>query len=165
MSVSDIDVREILALLSAVGGDPRIVGGWGVDALVERRTREHRDLDLLVPATSLEACQDALLAGGYRVGVDDLPVRIELDDGMRVVDLHPWHRLPDGSGWQAAPAGARYEYPADAWTSGLIGGLSVTCASVALQRAAHSGYPLREQDRHDLRLLEEMTGNDGGTDG
>ena len=31
-----------------------VVGGWGVDALVGTKTREHKDLDVLLPLTALK---------------------------------------------------------------------------------------------------------------
>ena len=40
------DVVEVLTALDAGGIDYWVDGGWGIDALLERQTREHRDLDL-----------------------------------------------------------------------------------------------------------------------
>ena len=42
------DVVEILSDLRAAGCRVWVAGGWGVDALVGRQTRPHRDLDLAV---------------------------------------------------------------------------------------------------------------------
>ena len=156
MAVSDIEAVEILDLLESVGAQPWVAGGWGVDALAERQTRMHRDLDVMVLAKRLDDALAALRANGFQVTVDWLPVRVELDDGLRVVDVHPVH--PDGSGgwWQAAPDDGRYLYPAGSIVGGLIGGHTVRCASPALQRQVHTGYPLRHVDEHDIALLDEM---------
>jgi len=170
MAVSDMEALEILDLLTAVGARPWVAGGWGVDALAERQTRVHRDLDLMIRADRLDACLDVLRVDGFRVSADRLPVRVELDDGVRVVDLHPVHDDPDdpddpdqpddpdapGATWQARPDGGRWRYPAESWVGGLIGGRTVLCASPALQLQAHAGYPPRDEDRHDLALLAEM---------
>jgi Aminoglycoside-2''-adenylyltransferase len=40
------DVVEVLTALDAGGIDYWVEGGWGIDALLGRQTREHRDLDL-----------------------------------------------------------------------------------------------------------------------
>ncbi|MGZ4382041.1 MAG: nucleotidyltransferase domain-containing protein, partial [Gaiellaceae bacterium] len=40
------DVLEVLAALGEAGVRASLEGGWGVDALVGRQTREHEDLDL-----------------------------------------------------------------------------------------------------------------------
>lgn len=158
--MSDIEVLDLLVLLESVGAQPWIAGGWGVDALVERQTRVHRDLDVMVLADRLAQVLDALQDKGFVVTTDGLPVRVELDDGIQVVDVHPVH--PDGSGgwWQAAPEGGRYRYPEGSIVGGLIGGRTVRCASPVLQARVHSGYPLRPVDVHDLALLHEILSSD-----
>lgn len=156
MAVSDMEALRVLDLLTRVGADPWIAGGWGVDALTERQTRVHRDLDVMVRADRLDAVIAALRADGLTVSTDELPVRVELDDGIRVVDVHPVHDDGAGGWWQAAPDGGRYAYPAGSVVGGLLGGRTVLCASPDLQRRSHEGYPLRDVDRHDLALLDGM---------
>ena len=49
----DMDIGEVLAVLADLteaGCSVWVVGGWGVDALVGRQTRLHRDLDLALDA-------------------------------------------------------------------------------------------------------------------
>jgi lincosamide nucleotidyltransferase A/C/D/E len=153
------DVIEVLRLLSGVGAGPRLSGGWGVDALHGRQTREHRDVDLAVDAGRLDACVETLQRNGFVVATDWLPVRVELSDHIcgRHVDLHPLHFAADGSAWQAGLDGSRFDYPADAWCEGSVGGTGVRCLSARMQRAFHAGYELRDVDRHDLRLLEDAS--------
>lgn len=160
MAVSDIEAVEVIDALAAVGVRSWVVGGWGVDALAERVSRTHRDLDLMILAEDLDAAVDVLVRSGYAVTTDWLPVRVELDDGIRVVDLHPMHPDPAGGWWQAAPGGGRYEYPPDAWTSGLLAGRTVECASVALQLAVHTGYEPRPVDVHDVAVLRSLLNDD-----
>ena len=50
----------------------------------------------------------------------------------------------------------RDSYPAGSIVGGLIGGHTVRCASPALQRQVHTGYPLQLVDEHDIALLDEM---------
>ncbi|MGZ4600319.1 MAG: nucleotidyltransferase domain-containing protein [Oryzihumus sp.] len=163
MPTTAADVVEVLHLLNAVGASPRLSGGWGVDALHGQQTREHRDVDLAVDAGRLDACVETLQRNGFVVTTDWLPVRVELSDpgGGRHVDLHPLHSAADGSAWQAGLDGSRFDYPADAWCAGSVGGMEVRCLSARMQRAFHAGYELRDVDRHDLRLLEDASAPGG----
>lgn len=155
MTMAPDDVADVLALLA--DADPRVLGGWGVDALVGRQTRGHRDLDLAVRADALDDSVAALIDHGYLVVTDWLPVRVELVDGAdRVVDLHPLRFAEDGSAWQAGLGDSHYDYPADCWTRGCIGGRVVVCVADAWQRLAHSGYEPRPIDLHDLAVLDEL---------
>ncbi len=150
------DVVEILSSLAVVGVEARLGGGWGVDALVGRQTREHRDLDLAIDAEQLSAAVAVLVDLGFTVSTDWLPVRVELSDGCRHIDVHPLNYQPDGSAWQAGLQGTRFEYPPDGWARGSVGGTGVVCLNSTRQRLFHSGYPPREVDLHDLALLEEV---------
>jgi lincosamide nucleotidyltransferase A/C/D/E len=44
------EVLGVLADLTEAGCSVWVAGGWGVDALVGRQTRSHRDLDLALDA-------------------------------------------------------------------------------------------------------------------
>jgi lincosamide nucleotidyltransferase A/C/D/E len=147
-------VHEVVESLEALGADPRIVGGWGIDALAGTQSREHRDLDLAIRADALDASLNALTSKGYRVTTDSLPVRIELSVATSHVDLHPLHYELDDSAWQAAPDNARFIYPAEGWVVGRIGGRHVICLSAPQQRIFHTGYELSDIARHDMALLE-----------
>ena len=153
MATTEEDVTEILDVLTTAGADPRLAGGWGIDALVGRQTREHRDLDVMVLAQRVEAALHGLSTLGFAVTTDWLPVRVEVSHGDRHVDLHPLHLRADGSGWQSGLDGTRFDYPAGAWTRGRIAGQDVPCLTAAMQRELRSGYAHREQDRHDLAVL------------
>jgi len=156
MPTSAADVVDILSCLTRAGVEARLSGGWGVDALVGRQTREHRDVDVAVDANQLGAAQAALAVLGFVVTTDWLPVRLELSEGCRHIDLHPLHYRPDGSAWQAGLEATRFEYPSDAWTRGWVGRSKVICLTGARQRLFHSGYPPRKVDLHDLLLLDEV---------
>jgi lincosamide nucleotidyltransferase A/C/D/E len=155
---SAADVVQVLGSLARAGVDARVSGGWGVDALWGEQTREHRDLDLAVAAEELDVALRTLAGLSYEVTTDWLPVRVELSDGDRHLDLHPLHYADDGSAWQAGLEGSRFDYPADAWTTGRIGDRSVVCLTVVHQRLFHTGYEPREHDRLDLRLLDRIEG-------
>ena len=134
-----------------------IGGGWGVDALVGRQSRPHRDLDLAVDlgSSTLDRVLDTLARRGYEVETDWRPSRVELAaPGSRRVDVHPLTFDEQGLGQQANLDGLEpFRYPPEAFDRGTIGGRAVDCLSVAQQLRFHSGYAPREHDLHDLALL------------
>lgn len=109
-----MEQNEVLAILGALevtGTRLWVAGGWGVDALVGRQTRAHRDLDLLLDAQRLEECLGLLAARGYAVETDWLPVRVEVVAAERGwVDVHPLRLAADGSGVQAGLNGTQFDY-------------------------------------------------------
>jgi lincosamide nucleotidyltransferase A/C/D/E len=147
-------VVELLDFFDGVGLRVWVAGGWAVDAVIGRQTREHGDLDLAMDATQLERLMAVLGERGFVVTEDWLPSRVELtaEDGRRV-DLHPVLFRADGSGLQAGLDGPGFEYPADAFASGTIDGRTVPCLSVAQQLRFREGYPPRDVDVHDIALL------------
>ncbi len=157
-SVGAVDLDEVLRVLDALEGRRVrcwVAGGWGVAALAGAQTRPHRDLDLAVHADDLGPALDALADLGYRRETDWLPVRVEYAaHGRGWVDVHPVAFDAAGHGRQAGLDGAHFDYPPDALTTGTVSGRAVPCLSVAQQRAFHAGYPLRDQDRHDLAVLD-----------
>lgn len=150
------DVVELLEVMDSVEASPVVVGGWGVDALVGRATRTHRDLDVLVRADQVDRVVGQLEALGMCRGVDWLPVRVEFSDERRTVDVHPAHDDGAGGWWQHGLGDDRFEYPASALTWGTIEGRPVRCLTAARQIELHSGYDPRPEDLHDLGLLREI---------
>jgi len=153
------DVLAVTQPLAAAGLRHWVAGGWGVDALIGRQTRPHRDLDLAVDAASLDETRRLLAPLGYRAETDWLPIRVELAaDRERWVDLHPVVFGADGQGRQAGPDGTHFAYPARDLVTGSLDGHRLPCLSARLQIAFHSGYPPREVDLADLALLRSLTG-------
>jgi lincosamide nucleotidyltransferase A/C/D/E len=151
------DVAEVLEALESAHVPVWVAGGWGVDLLVGRETRPHRDLDLLVDADGHDVCMATLAALGYEVETDWLPIRIEVVAGNgRWVDVHPVRFDENGRGLQGERSGEHFEYPPESFTLGHIGDLTAGCLSAERQREGHEGYELRPQDRHDLALLAEL---------
>jgi lincosamide nucleotidyltransferase A/C/D/E len=148
------DLLAVTRALEAAGVRCWLGGGWGVDALVGRVTRPHRDVDLAVAAEGLDRAVTALGALGYLPETDWLPVRLELAaPGERWVDLHPVVFDAAGDGLQAGLDGASFAYPARDLVTGVLEGHVLPCLSADRQRAFHTGYPPRPQDLHDLALL------------
>jgi lincosamide nucleotidyltransferase A/C/D/E len=151
------DVAAVLDALNDAGVRYWVGGGWGVDVLVGRQTREHRDLDLGVDAAAFDACLQALDGLGYVRETDWLPVRVELKaDGERWADVHPIQFDDAGHGRQAGLGGTHFDYPPAAFTTGTLRGREIRCLSVAQQRKFHAGYEHKDKDRHDLLQLDAV---------
>jgi lincosamide nucleotidyltransferase A/C/D/E len=151
------EVLGVLADLTDAGCAVWVGGGWGVDALVGRQTRFHRDLDLALDARSGAAALRALERRGYRVETDWRPVRVELvADGRGWVDVHPVVFDASGHGRQADLDGGQFDYPPQAFDQGSLGGACVPCLSRDQQLLFHTGYEPRAIDLLDLALLERL---------
>ncbi|MFJ4922691.1 nucleotidyltransferase domain-containing protein [Streptomyces sp. NPDC088725] len=150
-----------LAVLTLLrGADVWIAGGWGIDALVGKQTRPHRDLDLAHRADHEPRVIEALAAAGFTETLDQRPVRFVMArPSGESVDLHPLVFAPDGSAVQSShDPDEPFRYPADCFTAGTIGGERVPCLSAAQQVAFHQGYEPAGHDRHDMALLRETFG-------
>jgi lincosamide nucleotidyltransferase A/C/D/E len=161
MEPSDVVfVVEELALADV----PVVVdGGWGVDALVGRKTRDHDDLDLAIDRSLVGRAVEVLSGSGFALDRDarpGLPARVVLrDENGRRVDFHPLVFDADGNGWQQLDERAWGLYPAgDIGATGRIGEREVRCISAELQLRHHLGYDLGETDMHDLTVLRERFG-------
>ncbi len=152
------DVLDILGALDAAGIAVSIEGGWGVDALLGRQTREHRDIDLAVARNDCDGAALALAALGYRhdeSAYPGLPGRFVLNDhNGRQIDFHPLDFDADGNGWQQLHVGGWFLHPGIyLWRDGMIDGTRVRCIAPELQLTFRLGYEWGEHDKHDLRLL------------
>lgn len=152
------DVLEVLDAVRSVGCRFWLEGGWGVDALVGRQTRPHRDVDVDFDADYEDALLEVLSGMGYAIETDWRPNRVELAaSGGRWVDLHPLVIDDQGNARQAALNSGWHEFPSSWFTSGTLGGVAVPCVSVEAQRVFHSGYELRPIDLLDLAELDRLT--------
>jgi len=150
---------EQLLVVRSVGCRFWLEGGWGVDALAGRQTRSHRDVDVDVDIDCdfehevLRALEDL----GYVIETDWRPNRVELvAPGRGWVDVHPLVIDTHGSARQAALGGGWHDFPASYFTVGHLGDVSVPCFSVEAQRLFHSGYELRDIDKHDLAVIDRL---------
>ena len=156
-----MEIAEVLEVLDAVvstGCRFWLEGGWGVDALVGRQTRPHRDVDVDFDADHEVDVLEALAGLGYSVETDWRPNRVELAaSGSRWVDLHPLAIDENGDARQAALDGGWHEFHRSWFTTGILGGVTVPCVSVEAQLRFHTGYELRTVDRLDLAQLQRLT--------
>jgi lincosamide nucleotidyltransferase A/C/D/E len=148
----------VLSVLERAGVRAWVDGGWGVDALVGRTTREHSDLDLVVLLAELDSVRRTLGQAGFCTVLRDwLPTALALADGEgREIDLHPVAASVDGGGDQAQLDGSSFHYPPP--VEGLIGGRRVLCVDAITQLRCHLGYQPSDKDRQDMARLGESCG-------
>ena len=144
-----------------------LIGGWGVDALLHRQTRPHKDLDVLVRLADLPALRRLLDGHGFTrtlvweenrwVEEPDGPwptAFVATDPGGRGLDVHLVDVQGDGRVVQLYDA--PWPLPDSLDGTGTIDGTVVPCVSVQAQRALHTGYELPDGHRQDLALLHGL---------
>lgn len=130
-------------------------GGWGVDVLVGKETRPHRDVDIDFDAAYTEQLITALKAEGYKVTTDQMPVRMELyHPNLGYIDIHPFVLNDDGTSKQADPNGGWYVFEPDYFGTAEFTGRVIPCISPKGQMVFHSGYELRDVDHHDIANIK-----------
>lgn len=167
------DVISLYESLLAADAPVWLMGGWGVDALVGRQTREHHDVDVLVDVSNLERLRLTLIDLG-------LALAYTWDDEVRWVRDESWsspleqptafvYRHADGREVDVHVVRVRDDAVEMLWTvpyaftaeglrvRGVIDGHEVRCLSRELQRQAHTGYTLPPHHVEDVRLLDELS--------
>lgn len=135
-------------------------GGWAVDAVLGRQTRDHDDVDLIISLKDAAHAKKAMVKAGLADIVDDPPARfVAKDERGRSVDFHVVTFDGDGAGFQALEDGTSFRYPPEGFTGiGSVGGNRFRCLTPEMQMLAHSGYSPDEIDVQDMRLLSERFG-------
>jgi lincosamide nucleotidyltransferase A/C/D/E len=155
------DVLRVLAEFDAHHLSWWLAGGWAVDALAERETRPHNDLDVLVLANDLSTVETALAQLGFvRADESELPAFLILRDRTgRQVDLYLVQPDPHGDMWQEY-SGPKWDYfsVADLTGVGRIGSRQVRCLSPEALFRQFLGYRWTDKAVHDLRLLHTHRG-------
>lgn len=177
------DVLELYTLLLEHGVQIWIDGGWGIDALLERQTRPHKDLDAFVAFDDLPTLTTLLSRRGFvlkeiwsenrwlrheghvpLIGTDEsrgqVATAFVLKDALeREIDIHVLHI--DTQGFPTPAWNCTVAFSPDALTGhGTIAGSPVHCLSAAMHMRIHTGYQLQEKDIQDLRRLHERFGID-----
>lgn len=157
--LKEMDVAEVLSLLQLFeqNGLKIIVdGGWSVDALLEKQTRPHKDLDIALDHNGVPKLRKLLETRSYKeVQRDDTrDCNFVLgDDKGHEIDVHSYVFDTAGNNIFGVP------YPLDSLTGiGKIGGCSVKCISPEWMVKFHSGYDLDENDYHDVLALCQKFG-------
>ena len=152
------DLMTIINLLEDSNIKYWIDGGWGVDILAGKQTRNHRDIDVDFDAQYTEELLKILLKYGYEVDTDWKPVRIELySEKYGYLDIHPFILNEDGTSKQADLEGGFYEFEKDFFSNAIFEGKTIPCISLKGQKIFHSGYELRDKDKQDISVLEGIS--------
>ncbi len=159
-AMDEDDVREILDRIEEAGVTVWIDGGWGVDALLGEKMREHDDLDLVVELGDVPNLIVTLTSHGYELVVGSPPTSFVLVDPVgRQIDVHPVAFDSGGGGVYRMEDGRDWVYPAAGFAGrGRIGGRPVLCLTAEVQVLVHAGYELTEKDYRELRQLYERFG-------
>jgi len=133
-------------------------GGWGVDALLGKQTRLHKDLDIAIQEKDLSKFRWFLEFQRYKdIKLEETkPWNFVLgDDKGHEIDAHVIVLDDQGNGIYG-PAENGQMYPTDSLTgSGTIDGRPVKCISPDWMVRFHSGYELKEKDFQDVSALCE----------
>jgi lincosamide nucleotidyltransferase A/C/D/E len=122
------EVFTVLDRLASAGCRFWLEGGWGVDALVGRQTRPHRDVDVDIDADDEGLALSVLAELGYRVETDWRPNRVELiAPGRGWVDVHPLIVDAEGNARQAALDGGFHQFPKSYFVEGTLYGVPIPC--------------------------------------
>lgn len=159
--MTSVDVIDIYSTLGGIDIQIWIDGGWGVDALLGRQTRPHKDLDIALEDHHLLRFERFLASRGFHRTKREIerPFNFVLsDDQGREIDVHVISLDERGSG-NYGPPEKGIMYPADSLTgSGTIEGQRVRCISPEWMVKFHSGYELTEKDYKDVSALCEKYG-------
>jgi len=136
-------------------------GGWGVDALLEKQTRAHGDLDLVLQQKDVTSVVNLLKVRGFnRVKRGDKTDWnfIMGDKNARFVDFHVINLDENGNGIYG-PVENGNSYHKDALSGkGCVDNIEVKCISPEWMVKFHTGYKLRASDFHDVKALCERFG-------
>lgn len=155
------DVISIYTLLDQNNVAIWIDGGWGVDALLEKQTRTHPDLDIAIQKKDLPKFREILTHKGFKEIKQDIAKSHNFvlgDELGREIDVHVIEIDSKGNGIYG-PKEKGEMYPATSLTGkGKINNLEVRCISPEWLIKFHSGYSLKEKDFYDVSLLTEKFG-------
>lgn len=166
------DVVSIYRHLLNNGIPVWLSGGWGIDALLGRQTRPHKDLDVIMLLDDVVRLRELLRGEGYalkevwsenrqatdRQGVETATAFVLQDAAGRELDVHAMRLDDQGKGIPAWEAGELIFRREDVAGIGIIAGCTVQCLSAEMQVRCHTGYALPDKQLSDLRLLHEKYG-------
>ena len=149
------DAVWIYQLLAARGITVWIDGGFCVDALLGRTTREHSDLDIAVQRRDADALCVVLATEGFsRLARDDSSAwSFVLSDGRRNVDVHVFAYDEAGKNIYGI------EYPFGSLTgTGEIEGVKVSCVAPESMFRFKTAYAPTPKDIADVTALAQRFG-------
>lgn len=151
------DVIKIYNLLKENGIKVWIDGGWGIDALLGRQTRAHKDLDIAIYHKDKQKLRKLLEERGYKdVERDDTSDwNFVLSDGEREIDVHTFIFDDKGNNIYGTA------YPKESLAGiGTINGISVNCIPPewVVRFHAEAMYTPKEKDIKDVKAICDKFG-------
>jgi len=154
------DVIKIYRVLTANNIEVWLDGGWGVDALLNKQTREHGDVDIVIQQKNVWKLRNLLGDKGYKeIKRDDSSDwNFVLGNGQFLVDVHVV-TFDEGENGIYGPKERGVFYPAYSFKgTGKIEGIPVKCLTAEYQVESHTGYEIDENDVSDVLALCEKFG-------
>ena len=166
------ELLVVIESLESEGIPYWLAGGWGVDVLLRRKTRRHKDIDVVIEdfERNEPKARRAFLALGFsHVDIDEggvwMPTRSNFADeaGHRIEVLGiDWERV--GGAWhsdagrRSSPDSVRQELADEVFTVGMMAGREVPCLSARAQMLFHTGFTLEAGGRLNVSLLRSEFG-------
>jgi len=154
-----MDESKVLGIyekLAAVNIPVWIDGGWCVDALLGKQTREHPGLDIAVDRKHSSRLKELLLSWGYieRPSSDSTKWNYVMnDDHGSVIDIHVFEFDDQNNKTYGI------QYPRDSLAGkGTIAGKTVQCITPEWMFKFKTSYIPQEKDRRDVHALGKKFG-------
>ncbi len=151
------DVLKLYNLFKKNGIDVWIDGGWGIDALLGKQTRPHKDLDIAIYHKDKPTLRKLLEERGYKdvVRDDTSDWNFVLGDGEREVDVHTFMFDDKGNNIYGTA------YPKQSLTgTGMINGVAVKCIPPewVVKLHAQATYVPKGKDIQDVNAICDKFG-------
>lgn len=136
-------------------------GGWGVDALLQKQSRPHKDVDLILQVSDVPKVREILASKAFVLTQGNPPNSFVLGNEAGLeVHIHAVVFDEDGNGVYRMENGQDWIYPAEGFEGrGVVAGLSVHCLAPEIQVLCHAGlFTPSEKDFSDMELLRQKFG-------
>lgn len=127
-------------------------GGWGVDALLGKETRQHNDIDLFVEEKNYNKFIEIIKNKGFNEIVVEYTSEVHTfwsDNKLRIIDLRMFKDNCDGTICYEGEVFQKNIFDG----VGKIGNIMVSCINAKNQVLFHLGYEFGESEIHDVKLL------------
>ncbi len=142
-----------------------ILGGWGIDALLGRITREHNDIDIITDYQDFKLYRSLIHEFADEI-IEDSEVRLWFYKRGIKCDTRFYQKLKNGELIMDLDRNDPLVYPTppDSFPdrfNGKLPGIEIRAVSWSFHYTAKEGYhcyidvPLREKDKKDLELIRK----------
>ncbi len=159
-----MNAQEVISLYKNLQQSGIVIwidGGWGVDALLERQSRPHKDLDIVIQQKHVDRFRELMSEEGYaeiKLAIARPHNFVLGDNKGDEIDVHVIVIDDQGNGIYG-PRENGEMYPAAALTGrGRISNQAVRCVSPEWTVKFHRGYELKEKDFKDVSAVCEKFG-------